>query len=267
MLGSLSPVPVCTLVGTSEDLVGTACPVGREGVMVGRSLEAVLRLHGDGVSRFHARLERSAQGTLVVSDLGSSNGTFLNGRRLSRPEPLHDGDRVRFGPQSAFVVRYGRRGGPETVEIIQPSHTEATVDLLAKRNQARLLLAQRDFEQAGAVFAEVLAVLDSPRHRGLAAAEDIGEVLTDLARCWVRQGASGRAIPLCRRAITLLMDSSAGDKPVVRARFVLAQALFRADPSEARRIVTEAAGILEPGDALRQELEGWLAVAQTAESP
>lgn len=264
MVGSHS-VPDCTLVGTSADLVGLACPIGRGRVVVGRGLEAVLRLDGDGVSRFHARLERSEGGALVVSDLGSSNGTFLNGRRVSRPEALHDGDRVRFGPMSAFVVRYGRNTGPETLEIVEPAPTQAAVDVLAKRNQARMLLAQRDFEEASALFDQVLDVLDAPDNRGLAAAEDIGEVLTGLARCYVGLGAHARAIPLCERAAQMLMGSSAGDKPVVRARFVLGQALILDEPDEARRIVREAAESLHSGDALRRELETWLAVAGSAE--
>ena len=113
----MTRIPDCTLIGASEDLVGLAYPVGRDGVVVGRSLEAVLRLDSDGVSRFHARLEHSNQGVLVLSDLGSSNGTYVNGRRLERPEPLHDGDRVRFGPRASFVVRYGVGGGAETVQV------------------------------------------------------------------------------------------------------------------------------------------------------
>jgi pSer/pThr/pTyr-binding forkhead associated (FHA) protein len=57
-----------------------------------------------GVSRLHAVIHRSRH-TLSLSDLGSSNGTFLNGERL-RPQQsrvLRDGDEVRFGELAAKI--------------------------------------------------------------------------------------------------------------------------------------------------------------------
>lgn len=60
-----------------------------------------------GVSRSHARF-RMVGGTLSVEDVGSTNGTYVNGRRLSgAPEPLRDGDEVRFGSNLAVTVRHG----------------------------------------------------------------------------------------------------------------------------------------------------------------
>lgn len=51
-----------------------------------------------GVSRTHAAIRRTGK-TLFIEDLGSSNGTWLNGLRLlpGRPHKLHDGDEVRLG--------------------------------------------------------------------------------------------------------------------------------------------------------------------------
>lgn len=52
-----------------------------------------------GVSRRHAAIRQGEDNVLNVWDLGSSNGTFLNGQRLNahRPYPLHDGDELRLG--------------------------------------------------------------------------------------------------------------------------------------------------------------------------
>lgn len=52
-----------------------------------------------GVSRRHAAIRRSDDDRLDLWDLGSSNGTYLNGTRLlaHRPHRLHDGDEIRFG--------------------------------------------------------------------------------------------------------------------------------------------------------------------------
>lgn len=57
-----------------------------------------------GVSRQHAALEIS-EDTLMLVDVGSSNGTFLNGQRLSANQPrvLRDGDEVRFGKLVAHI--------------------------------------------------------------------------------------------------------------------------------------------------------------------
>ena len=51
-----------------------------------------------GVSRRHARI-RSQEGTVVIEDLGSINGTFINGRPMAPylPEILHDGDQLQVG--------------------------------------------------------------------------------------------------------------------------------------------------------------------------
>ena len=51
-----------------------------------------------GVSRRHARILKR-EGTVVVEDLGSINGTFINGKRLAPylPEPLNTGDSLQIG--------------------------------------------------------------------------------------------------------------------------------------------------------------------------
>ncbi|MGH1345389.1 MAG: FHA domain-containing protein [Nannocystales bacterium] len=260
----MESVPDCTLIGASQDLEGVACPIGRGEVMVGRSLEAVLRLQSDGVSRFHARIEWAEHGALLLSDLGSSNGTFVNGRRVNEPESLKDGDRIRFGPSAAFVVRYGSDAGPDTIEVRHPTHSETTVDLLATRNQARILLSRMEYGSALPLFIEVLDALDAAAHGTLASSEDIAELLTELARCHVGLHAPTEAVPLCRRAAALLLSSSAGNASLVRANFVLGKALFAEAPTEARKIVTEAVESLATGVALRQEIEAWLAIADPA---
>jgi hypothetical protein len=62
---------------------------------VGRSDESEIVLVDPSVSRLHAILETEG-GAALVRDLGSTNGTFVNGRRVS-VETLRDGDELRFG--------------------------------------------------------------------------------------------------------------------------------------------------------------------------
>lgn len=64
--------------------------------VVGRSEDAGIRIVAPGMSRRHARIiVRGEQA--MLEDLGSKNGTHLNGRRVSAPCALTDGDRIQFG--------------------------------------------------------------------------------------------------------------------------------------------------------------------------
>jgi transcriptional regulator with AAA-type ATPase domain len=72
-------------------------PRGDE-VRVGGAADNDLRLAAQGVSRHHARLSRTGGGWRL-EDLGSKNGSFVNGRRVEgRPVAVGDGDELRFGP-------------------------------------------------------------------------------------------------------------------------------------------------------------------------
>jgi pSer/pThr/pTyr-binding forkhead associated (FHA) protein len=67
-----------------------------EGAVLGRGDQAEIRLEDPFASSRHARLVRQG-GIVVLEDLGSTNGTYLNEELLTGPQPLHPGDRVRIG--------------------------------------------------------------------------------------------------------------------------------------------------------------------------
>ncbi|HEY4465004.1 MAG TPA: DUF1707 and FHA domain-containing protein [Streptosporangiaceae bacterium] len=69
---------------------------------IGREPDCDLLIGDLTVSRKHARLERAAEGWLLT-DLGSTNGTRLNGWRIREPVRLRAGDRVAFG-SAVFVM-------------------------------------------------------------------------------------------------------------------------------------------------------------------
>jgi hypothetical protein len=70
--------------------------------VIGRGTEADIRLPDTGVSRKHVDVVLDS-GTAIAEDLGSTNGTLVNGRRISR-QPLSDGDVIRIG-HSVLVYR------------------------------------------------------------------------------------------------------------------------------------------------------------------
>jgi len=65
------------------------------GATLGRG-NVEIRLEDPFASSRHARIERQG-GVLVLEDLGSTNGTYLNEEPLHGPQPLHHGDRIRIG--------------------------------------------------------------------------------------------------------------------------------------------------------------------------
>ena len=66
-------------------------------LIVGRDPRAGIPLETPVVSWHHARLDRSPQAH-VITDLNSTNGTFVNGQRITRPQTLQQGDVVQLGP-------------------------------------------------------------------------------------------------------------------------------------------------------------------------
>jgi hypothetical protein len=81
--------------GTAYDLSG--------GATLGRG-EVEIRLDDPFASSRHAQITR--QGRLVViEDLGSTNGTYLNEEPLTGPQPLHPGDRIRIGDSEFSYIQ------------------------------------------------------------------------------------------------------------------------------------------------------------------
>ena len=71
-------------------------PPGPYPMSIGRAPGSMLRLNDETVSRTHAQLHSSARGW-VLRDLGSANGTWVNGRRVTGSVDVRPGDHVRFG--------------------------------------------------------------------------------------------------------------------------------------------------------------------------
>jgi len=83
------------LVWRDETGAVRVVPLG-ERVVIGRDRACEVVLAGSRVSRRHCAVAR-LHGAAWVSDLGSTNGTRLNGRLLAMPELLHDGDVMQLG--------------------------------------------------------------------------------------------------------------------------------------------------------------------------
>ncbi len=88
---------------TSGGAAGTGLEVETE-LMIGRAAEGKGTLDGDQeLSRHHARITR-ADGVLTIEDLGSTNGTYVNGERISGPRQLRQGDSISVGGTTIGVL-------------------------------------------------------------------------------------------------------------------------------------------------------------------
>jgi pSer/pThr/pTyr-binding forkhead associated (FHA) protein/predicted Ser/Thr protein kinase len=77
-------------------------------LVIGRGVSGEGRLSEDlELSRRHARVWREADGRIMVEDLGSANGTFVNGERVPGPRQLYAGDKVRVGTTLLEVTDVG----------------------------------------------------------------------------------------------------------------------------------------------------------------
>ena len=79
----------------SESQAGEAVDV-RDSLVIGRSDEADVQIDDAYASEFHVRLINQT-GRLALHDLGSTNGTYVNGRRVTTPLDLNKGDAVQIG--------------------------------------------------------------------------------------------------------------------------------------------------------------------------
>lgn len=81
---------------------GTEFPLDDGSHLIGRGRDVAIVLHGAAISRHHARI--SVQGkTILLQDLGSRNGTFVNGIRVTGPQALRPGDRIEIGGETLVV--------------------------------------------------------------------------------------------------------------------------------------------------------------------
>lgn len=91
------------LVITSGSKEGLELPLGSEPLTIGRSSESGLVIRDDYTSTHHARLMLWGD-EWVVQDLDSTNGTFLNGKRVSAPTPVPLNTPIKIGTTS-FELR------------------------------------------------------------------------------------------------------------------------------------------------------------------
>ncbi len=118
--------PQYRLVVKSGGVVGTAYALETAEIYIGRDVQNDIVIAEAEVSRRHARLSRQGD-AYVLEDLGSTNGTFVNGKRLVAPYTLRPGDEIRVGPHVVMV--FEQVFDPDaTVAVAAPTLRQAAQD-------------------------------------------------------------------------------------------------------------------------------------------
>ena len=95
-------------------LAGQRWLIEEDELLIGRGSDCDVVLPERQVSRHHARIERVSEGVYALHDLGSKNGTFVNGEEVrDRPRILEDGDEI----QIALCVKMGFVGADATLPL------------------------------------------------------------------------------------------------------------------------------------------------------
>jgi diguanylate cyclase (GGDEF)-like protein len=122
--------------------VGEMYEIGQE-LVLGRSRSADLRLHGDGISRRHARVHCDGV-EVLFEDLGSTNGSYVNGERVTQ-HVLMEGDKIQIGTGVILKFTYH----DELDEDFQRQMFQsASRDALTQAYNKRFFLEQLDSEFA-----------------------------------------------------------------------------------------------------------------------
>lgn len=88
-------------------------------MLIGRTSRMQLQLDDDGVSREHAKLTITEDGIVNLVDLGSTNGTFLNGARVD-VAIVREGDRIQVGPDVTLRFDFRRLDQPPPEPEVAP---------------------------------------------------------------------------------------------------------------------------------------------------
>jgi hypothetical protein len=154
------------LVERSGGRAGAVYPLGVAPTGIGRSGENGVVLVHERVSRRHAQVEWDGE-RYLLRDLGSRNGTYLNGQRIDAPEPLHHGDLIGVGGFTLFFDAADETVGAEE----EPAPTGLRVDLAA----ARAWVGERELQLTAKEFLALRALYE--RGEALVTKEDLAQTV------------------------------------------------------------------------------------------
>ncbi|MFW8601283.1 FHA domain-containing protein [Desulfobacterota bacterium M19] len=140
-----------SLLNRQGSIIKTWPLTAKSSFRIGRGTENEIILTNSWTSRRHAILQREENGLFNAIDLGSSNGTSINGRRIHTPTRLCSGDLLQIG--SRTTLTFIQEGMPKSEKSEKPEKSEKnitdddelTVAFLEKEQVTILICDIRDF--------------------------------------------------------------------------------------------------------------------------
>ena len=201
-----------------------------DGVIVGRDVDGRGLIIDEGVSRRHMRVSRQADGSHLVEDLGSRNGTYVNGQRVEAA-PLQSGDKVAVGSGTILLFTHNDRYEEQVVR--------------AQKMQALGQLAGGVAHDFNNLVLAILGNVDYLKARDPNAPPDVDECLGEI------ETAARRAAQLTRQLLSFARKREAVMEPVdIPALIHEATSLLRRTLARNVEIVTDVApGLGVMGDS------------------
>ena len=117
-------MPIAAILVYQPDGTVLDYPLTSERIVIGRAEDCGIVVEGKLISRRHACIFREGQ-TYFLEDLGSQNGTTLNGEVLTEATPLHDQDNIALGKMGKLVFS----DSDSTSSLVQPSIVGVWLDV------------------------------------------------------------------------------------------------------------------------------------------
>ncbi len=178
--------PAFLTVLTGEH-VGTVFELSLGESMIGRKVGVHVQLTDDGISRRHAKIIRDPDGSAKLVDLDSTNGTYINGRRI-HAEGLREGDRIRVGQSAILDFRYEYRDSGMLEIASAPAAAGSGIPVPTQRDTS-------DKIEGGF--------------------ENLNDALNSLGKIYARQGHHGDAIATYQRTLQIREMKFGKDHPAV----------------------------------------------------
>ena len=135
-------VPMPTLTAKNGAMAGTTFRLGEDEATIGRRGDNAYVVPDPRVSRVHAAVRREA-GSFIITDLGSSSGTSINGEGMSGPRVLHHGDLIKLGPvEFVFEDPSAMGQGEELTMVIDLPSPQQGPKLSPRQEQVLELMAE-----------------------------------------------------------------------------------------------------------------------------
>lgn len=135
-------VPVPTIHFAEGPLAGTVIRLDRDEATLGRRTDNAYVISDPRISRVHAELRKEA-GAVIITDLGSSGGTTVEGDAITGPTVLTHGNKVGFGPvEGVFEDPAAASKSEESTEVLDVPEVETGPHLSPRQQQVLELMAE-----------------------------------------------------------------------------------------------------------------------------